>query len=198
MALPAGKLWTRVTIQQPAATANAVGEPVLSWSTFATVWADVQPLSSRETERYAEAVGFMTHRVRIRYLDGLTSAMRVVYRNRVLEIGQITEQDRLWHQEIICTEKRDASFVPTVPSAPTITGYGATTQDFVEWSTPSDGGSPLTEYKLYLNGVQAEPDDPAVGWITQSINTYQAGSVIQVRAINAVGQGPLSNPVTVS
>jgi SPP1 family predicted phage head-tail adaptor len=108
MALPAGDLWTRITIEQPTASANQVGEPTLTWSTFATVWADVQSLSSRETERYAETVGFMTHRVRIRYRSGLTSAMRIVYRNRVLEIGQILERDRLWHQEIICTEKRDA------------------------------------------------------------------------------------------
>lgn len=106
MALAPGSLWTRVTIEQATETRNAVGEPVLTWSTFATVWADVQSLSSREMERYGETVGFMTHRVRIRYLSGLTSAMRIQYRSRTLEIGQILERDRLWHQEIICTEKR--------------------------------------------------------------------------------------------
>jgi SPP1 family predicted phage head-tail adaptor len=108
MALPAGDMWTRVTIEAPTPTANEVGEPVLAWSTFATVWAAVDSLSARETERFAETVGFMTHRVRIRYLAGLTGAMRIVYRDRTLEIGQIIEKDRLWHQEVICTEKRSA------------------------------------------------------------------------------------------
>ena len=108
MTLRAGDMWTRVTIQQATTTKNEVGEPVLAWSTFATVWADVESLSSRETERFAETVGFMTHRVKIRYLDGLTSAMRIQYRSRTLEIGQVLERDRLWHQEIICTEKRDS------------------------------------------------------------------------------------------
>lgn len=108
MALAAGDLWTRITIEAPTTAANEVGEPVLTWGTFATVWADVDSLSARETERFAETVGFMTHRVRIRYLDGLTSSMRIKYRDRTLEIGQILELDRLWHQEIICTEKRDA------------------------------------------------------------------------------------------
>jgi len=196
MMLPAGKMWTRVTIQQPSPTANEVGEPVLTWSTFATVWADVQPLSARETERYAEAIGFMSHKVRIRYLNGLTSAMRIVYRNRVLEIGQITEQDRLWHQEIVCTEKRDSSFVPTVPSAPVITV--ARDVNFIQWSTPSDGGSPLTSYKLYRNGVRVEPDDLNNPWTQFSSDTYAVGSVMQVRAVNAVGDGPLSDPVTVA
>lgn len=106
MALPPGKMWTRITIEQATTTQNEVGESVLAWTTFATVWAAVDSLSARETERFAETVGFMTHRIKIRYLSGLTSAMRIVYRNRVLEIGQIMEQDRLWHQEIICTEKR--------------------------------------------------------------------------------------------
>lgn len=109
MGLAAGDMWTRVTIEQPTASTNQVGEAILSWATFATVWASVDTLSSRETERFAETVGFMTHRVRIRYLPGLTSAMRIQYRGRVLEIGQIVERDRLWHQEIICTEKRDAT-----------------------------------------------------------------------------------------
>jgi len=106
MPLHAGDMWTRVTIETPTKTQNEVGETVLTWSTFATVWAEVESLSARETERFAETVGFMTHRVKIRYLDGLNGAMRVVYRSRVLEIGQIIERDRLWHQEIICTEKR--------------------------------------------------------------------------------------------
>jgi len=106
MALSPGDMWTRVTIQSATQTQNEVGETVLAWSTFATVWASVESLSARETERFAETVGFMTHRVKIRYLSGLTGAMRIVYRSRVLEIGQILERDRLWHQEIICTEKR--------------------------------------------------------------------------------------------
>lgn len=108
MALAPGTMWTRITIEQATSSKNAVGEAVLSWSTFATVWASVDSLSARETERFAETVGFMTHRVRIRYLNGLTSSMRIQYRGRVLEIGQILERDRLWHQEIICTEKRDS------------------------------------------------------------------------------------------
>jgi SPP1 family predicted phage head-tail adaptor len=106
MPLLPGEMWTRVTIEQATKSQNEVGETVLSWATFATVWASVESLSARETERFAETVGFMTHRIKIRYLSGLTGAMRIVYRSRVLEIGQILERDRLWHQEIICTEKR--------------------------------------------------------------------------------------------
>jgi len=106
MALSPGDMWTRVEIQSADKSQNEVGETVLTWSEYVTVWASVESLSARETERFAETVGFMTHRVKIRYVAGLTGAMRIIYRNRTLEIGQIIERDRLWHQEIICTEKR--------------------------------------------------------------------------------------------
>ena len=48
----------------------------------------------------------MTHKIMIRFLTGLTSAMRIVYDSRNLEIGQISELERRTLQEIICAEKR--------------------------------------------------------------------------------------------
>jgi hypothetical protein len=91
-----------------------------------------------------------------------------------------------------------ATIAPTVPGAPTIIGSGASNQFQVTWTTPNNGGSPLTGYKLYQNGVQVEPGDPGTGWITTSLNDYFPGSVIRVSAVNAVGEGPLSDPVTVA
>jgi len=105
MPLDAGKLWARVTVQQQTQARNDVGETTLTWSDYATVWADVRSLGGREAERYAETIGLSTHKVTIRFLDGLTSSMRVIYNDRTLEIGQINEIDRRWYQELICTEK---------------------------------------------------------------------------------------------
>jgi SPP1 family predicted phage head-tail adaptor len=105
MPLDAGDLWARVTVQQPSQTRNDVGETSLTWSDFATVWADVRSLGGREAERYAETIGLSTHKVTIRYLPGLISSMRVIYDSRTLEIGQINELDRRWTQELICTER---------------------------------------------------------------------------------------------
>jgi SPP1 family predicted phage head-tail adaptor len=105
MPLDAGHLTERITIEQPATSQNAVGETVLAWSTFATVWANVQSLSGREAERYAEIVGFQGHKITIRALPGLSTAMRIIYRNRTLEIGAIQEFERVWYLELICTEK---------------------------------------------------------------------------------------------
>ena len=106
--IDAGELTERITIETPTKAQNSLGEATLTWSTFATVWAKVQSLAGREAERYAEIVGFSGHKVTIRALSGLTSSMRVIYRNRTLEIGAIQEYERVWYLELICTEKAAA------------------------------------------------------------------------------------------
>ena len=103
--IDAGELTERITIETPAKGQNEVGETTLTWSTFATVWAKVQSLSGREAERYGEIVGFGGHKVTIRALPGIITSMRVIYRNRTLEIGAINEYERVWYLELICTEK---------------------------------------------------------------------------------------------
>jgi SPP1 family predicted phage head-tail adaptor len=102
----AGSLTDRIVIEQAAETRNSVGEVSLSWSTFATVWADVQALSGREAERYGQIVGFTGHKVTIRELPGVKVSMRIVWEGtRTLEIGAINEYERGWYLELICTEK---------------------------------------------------------------------------------------------
>lgn len=89
-----------------------------------------------------------------------------------------------------------ASRIPAVlPGAPTIT----LAQEFtvVVWTTPSSGSSPLTGYRLYVvsaGNVLAED----AAWKTSSSSGFSEGEVIQVSAVNAVGEGPRSEPVTVS
>lgn len=108
MALDFGSLDERITIEQPAKTQNSVGETELTWSTFATTWAKVESLTGREIERYGEVVGFSGHKVTMRFRSGVTTAMRVIYDGRTLEIGSIIERDGRWYLELICTEKLPA------------------------------------------------------------------------------------------
>lgn len=86
-----------------------------------------------------------------------------------------------------------ASRIPqAVPGAPTITLAQA--GGSVQWTTPSNGNSPLTGYRLYADGLPIEDG----AWTTISSNAYGEGEVVQVSAVNAVGEGPKSAPVTVT
>lgn len=81
----------------------------------------------------------------------------------------------------------------SVPGAPTITlaedGNSAT------WTAPaSDGGSAITAYKFYVNGVWDSYDSDGL----TSVDAVGAGQVVEVSAVNAIGEGPKSAPVTVT
>lgn len=82
---------------------------------------------------------------------------------------------------------------PTVPGAPTITS--ATNGNSAIWTAPtSDGGSAITAYKFYVNGVWDGYDSDALA----SVDAVATGQVVEVSAVNAVGEGPKSAPVTVA
>lgn len=84
---------------------------------------------------------------------------------------------------------------PTVPGAPTITN--AVAETLITWSAPeSNGGSPITGYKLYVNGQWDTAPYGASDFT--SVDGYEAGTVVRVSAVNAAGEGPQSAPVTVT
>ena len=100
----AGSLRERVTVQQASESRNALGETVLSWATFAERWASVEGVSSRESLAYGQQQISVSHRVRLRYLTGLTQSMRIVWRGRTLEIVSLLEHGNRSEHEIICQE----------------------------------------------------------------------------------------------
>jgi SPP1 family predicted phage head-tail adaptor len=95
----------RVTIQQATERRNSLGEITLEWSAFAERWASVEGLSSREVLLLGQQKTDGTHRVQLRYVTGLTSAMRVLWRGRVLEITTLLEHANRSEHELLCTER---------------------------------------------------------------------------------------------
>ena len=102
-----GRLRERVTIQNATETRNAMGETTQSWGTFAERWASVQGISAREFLLSGQQQTEITHRVRLRYVDGLTSTMRILWRGRVLEIASALEHNNRSEHELLCTERVD-------------------------------------------------------------------------------------------
>jgi SPP1 family predicted phage head-tail adaptor len=99
-----GKLRERVTVQQATESRNAIGETVLAWSTYDTVWASVEGVSSREALDAGKIDIQISHRVRMRYLSGITQNMRLSWRDRTLEIVSLLEYGNRSEHVLICQE----------------------------------------------------------------------------------------------
>ena len=91
-----GALDKRITIEQATRTRETVyGSEALTWSTFATVWAEVKEESSVERVRNDLRTLTRVSSVMIRYLPGLTAQMRIVLPDsRVMQIVSIHEVGR--------------------------------------------------------------------------------------------------------
>lgn len=103
--MKAGKLRHRITIQKATEAPNAYGEMVQTWGTFATVSASVEPLRGRELWAAGGQQARVTTRIRIRYLRGVTSKMRVLFGSRAFEIESIIDpEERNAEMQLMCQE----------------------------------------------------------------------------------------------
>lgn len=106
--MQAGKLRHRITIESPADTQGATfGEAKLTWSTFASVWAAVEPIGGKELLRADHVAGGLTHRVSLRYIAGVTAKMRINFNGRHLNIAAppINKDERNIELELLCMEE---------------------------------------------------------------------------------------------
>jgi SPP1 family predicted phage head-tail adaptor len=78
--MDAGKLRHRVALQYQAQSQDAdTGEITVSWQTLATVWAAIEPLSTREFIQSQAVQSEVTTRITIRKRNDVTAACRAVH-----------------------------------------------------------------------------------------------------------------------
>jgi len=95
------------TVQTPTEGTNSIGEPTLTYSTFATRWIALLPLSGAERIASMQNEGTVTHRVRMRYTPGLKPKMRLLSDGRTFEIDSVVERGRREEHELLVTEVVD-------------------------------------------------------------------------------------------
>ena len=100
-----GELRERVTVQVASGTTNALGETVLAWSDSSAVWASVEGVSAREALLAGQQETTVSHRIRLRYLPGLTQQMRFAWRGRTLDIISLLEHNNRSEHEAVCQEQ---------------------------------------------------------------------------------------------
>lgn len=73
----AGQLDQLVTLEQQTQSFDEYGQPVDAWEAVGTYWAAVEPLQGREYIAAQAAVSELSLRIRMRYVPGVVSTMRV-------------------------------------------------------------------------------------------------------------------------
>lgn len=99
----AGRLRVRITIESRALVQDALGQAVESWSTVATVPADVRMAGGGErfvrgADQEQAAVDYV---VRMRYRSDVTPLTRLVWGSRVLDIESAVDPDG-HGRELVC------------------------------------------------------------------------------------------------
>ncbi len=103
-----GRLRHLVEIQTLTKTQNEFGEVVEDWSLFAKSWAEIKPLKASEYFAAFKEHHEVTHRVVIRYIEGIKPFMRIIHKGRIFEITAIRNYlERNEYLELICKEVFD-------------------------------------------------------------------------------------------
>ena len=101
----AGNLRHRITIQAPTEASDGIGGMTTTWSTFKTVWAAIWPLKGAEYIATAQTTSEITHKVRIRYLSGVTPKHRIKWGTKYIDIESVINPDeRNIYYEMMCKE----------------------------------------------------------------------------------------------
>lgn len=100
--LRSGSMDRRIELQAKTVTRDDIGEEQETWTTFATVWANVQGLRGKEFFAAAEMQDAVDLRIRIRYRDDVTRDQRIVFEGQSLDIASLVETGRREGLEIMC------------------------------------------------------------------------------------------------
>lgn len=103
MALPAGQLNRRVTIQTSTMTSDDGGGGAETWADTVTVWARVEALAGTEAWQAMQVAASMSHRVTIRK-RAVTAQQRVKHDTDILLIRSVRPDERNEMLELLCEQ----------------------------------------------------------------------------------------------
>jgi SPP1 family predicted phage head-tail adaptor len=100
-----GDLKRRIYLQQPSLAQNGYGEEAITWVTYATVWAQIEPLSGRELLLAQQVNSEIAVRIIIRYNSHVSPNHRISYGTATYAVNTIIDKD-LTHNylELLCTQ----------------------------------------------------------------------------------------------
>lgn len=104
-----GEMDKQVTIQSQSTSplTDDAGQPVAGtqYVDVETVWAKITTATGRELYHGQQVQAELSHKITIRYYEGLTTAHRLLYGTRVFDINYVINRNEgdEWH-ELLCKE----------------------------------------------------------------------------------------------
>lgn len=108
--MQAGKLRHRLMIQSlpDTPTRGTSGEEKVDdseWQNVAMIWGSVEPLAGREFFAAQQVNADVSHRIRLRYLPGITPKMRLKFGDRIFDIvNSLNIEERNRELELLARE----------------------------------------------------------------------------------------------
>jgi SPP1 family predicted phage head-tail adaptor len=99
-----GALRHRVLLQSRVETQDATGDPVVTWSDVATVWAEILPLSGREVRVENTILAEVNMKIRIRFYPGVIPKMRAVHEGVNYDITYVQNMAQMDRELVLWCE----------------------------------------------------------------------------------------------
>ena len=99
-----GKMRYRVQLQEYTSGKDKDGFVKKEWKTVASVWADMVPISGKEYFSMNSEISSVTWKIYIRYREGITTDMRVVVGDHVMELSSVLGDKRGGLLTLMCKE----------------------------------------------------------------------------------------------
>lgn len=100
------KMRHRITFLKPMGTyKNSIGENVLTYTDYKTVWAFVTPKTGREYDEAQKLRAETTYNVHTRYFADITAEMQIHFNDRILKIESVMNiNERNEELQIVASE----------------------------------------------------------------------------------------------
>ena len=103
--MEAGRLRKRITIREKKVTRDEYGAEVPTRVIFASLWASVEPLVGREYLESKQVQSEVSHKVKCRYLAGITPSMEVWLGVRIFTVQSVINiHERGAEMVLMCKE----------------------------------------------------------------------------------------------
>lgn len=101
----AGRLRTKVEVQERTLAVNTYGEDTETWTTVGYRWAGIRPLSTRELFAAQQTEAMATHEITMRYWDEITHEHRLMDGDKTYTIASVIDfRNRHSELRLLCNE----------------------------------------------------------------------------------------------